>query len=120
MRLQKKSYSRLSLTDLLRRRKSNIKKFLEETGIVSYELLRTRCESMGVLPPSVQEFDDARGKPVVHNISSPMEGIVVLHPPPVAQQENSEENNRVQQDTNSDNKAQRHKKKPKKYEDVQE
>lgn len=81
MRLQKKSYSRLSLGDLLRRRRSNLKKFLTESGIVTYELLTSRCDSMGVVPPSEQEFNDAKGNPVMHNVSSPTEGVVVLEPP---------------------------------------
>lgn len=81
MRLQKKSYSRLSLVDLLRRKRSDLSRFLTDSGIVSFERLRERCESMGVLPPSEVEFNEARGNPSVHNFSSPSEGIVVLDAP---------------------------------------
>jgi hypothetical protein len=82
MRLQKKSLSRVALIDLLRRKKTNLERFLNETGIVTYELLLTRCASMGAVPPSEAEFLQAKGNPVMHEVSSPTEGIVVLLPPP--------------------------------------
>lgn len=83
MRLQKKSLSRIALTDLLRRRRTNLENFLNDMGIVTYELLVSRCASMGVTPPSEEQFLKARGNQVTHEISSPTEGIVVLNPPPV-------------------------------------
>ena len=82
MRLQKKSLSRVALTDLLRRRRSSLQNFLEETGIVTYELLIERCASIGVIPPTEEDFRKVRGNPVLHNLSSPTEGIVVLNPDP--------------------------------------
>lgn len=107
MRLQKKSYSRVSLTDLLRRKRSNLKKFLTETGIVTYELLLMRCESMGVVPPSASEFLAAKGNPVLHEISSPTEGVVVIQAPPeetsVETTENSEESVLTEHVPNTDN-----------------
>lgn len=85
MRLQKKSLSKVSLADLLRRKKTTLEKYLIETGIVTYDLLTARCESSGLVPPTVEEFHKAQGRttpaPVV---SSPSEGVVVLEPPPVA------------------------------------
>jgi hypothetical protein len=42
---------------------------------------------MGVVPPSEKDFLDARGNPIIHNVSSPTEGIVVLEPPPVPTEE---------------------------------
>jgi len=80
MRLQKKSLSKVSLVDLLRRRRTNLSKFLTETGIVTYELLVKRCNSIGVLPPSEDQFLKVRGNPITHEFSSPTEGIVVLNP----------------------------------------
>lgn len=82
MRLQKKSLSRIALTDLLRRRRTNLENFLNDMGIVTYELLVSRCASMGVTPPPEEQFLKARGNQVTHEISSPTEGIVVLNPPP--------------------------------------
>jgi hypothetical protein len=81
MRLQKKSISKVSLTDLLRRRKTTLSNFLEETGIVTYELLVERCSSSGVLAPSLADFLSARGSSNLHTTSSPTEGVVVLNPP---------------------------------------
>lgn len=79
MRLQKKSYSRVSLLDLLRRKRSNLRKFLLENGIVTYELLSARCDSMGVVPPGIEDFIAARGS-VIPEFSSPREGVVVMLP----------------------------------------
>ena len=85
MRLQQKSLSRICLTDLLRRRRTNLEDFLNEVGIVTYDLLVSRCASMGVNPPSEEDFLKARGNHATHEISSPTEGIVVLNPPPAAE-----------------------------------
>ena len=78
MRLQKKSLSKISLTDLLRKKRSNLASFLKETGIFSYELLVSRCASIGVVAPPESEFLKLRGNSPTPNISSPTEGIVVL------------------------------------------
>ena len=80
MRLQKKSLSRVSFMDLLRRKRTNLKSFLAENGIFSYELLASRCASMGAVPPTQELFNDAMGNPIAPEISSPTEGIVVLEP----------------------------------------
>lgn len=79
MRLQKKSYSRVTLLDLLRRRRTNLSKFISDNGIVTIELLNSRCESMGVIPPSEDEFLKARGSKIP-TCSSPSEGVVVVLP----------------------------------------
>lgn len=78
----------MGLTDLLRRRRTDLKNFLSETGIVTYELLKTRCSSMGVVPPPEADFKAALGNPVTHNLSSPTEGIVVLEAPPEVPEKN--------------------------------
>ncbi len=78
MRLQKKSLSKISLTDLLRKKRSNLASFLKETGIFSYELLVSRCVSIGVVAPPESEFLKIRGNSPTPSISSPTEGIVVL------------------------------------------
>lgn len=80
MRLQKKSLSRLTLESLLRKKRTNLESFLKETGIVAYDTLVARCNSIGVVPPEREEFTKAMGNPVVHEYSSPTEGIVVLNP----------------------------------------
>jgi hypothetical protein len=80
MRLQKKSLSKVSLLDLLRRKRTNLTDYLGETGIVTYDLLVKRCNSIGLLPPSEDHFLKAKGYPITHEVSSPTEGIVVLEP----------------------------------------
>ena len=85
MRLHERSISKVTLINVLKRRKSSLKRFLEETGIVTYELLRTRCDSMGVIPPEEQEFLDATGAYATGTatVSSPAEGVIVLNTPKV-------------------------------------
>lgn len=80
MRLQKKSISSINLTDLLRKKKTNLENYIKENGIVTYELLSSRCGSLGVMPPSEKDFLNAMGNPVTPEISSPTEGIVVINP----------------------------------------
>lgn len=80
MRLSKKSISKVTLSDLLKRRRTDLRNFLSSSGIVSYELLKTRCHSMGVTPPSVEEFSNATGTKLdgAPDVSSPAEGIIVV------------------------------------------
>jgi hypothetical protein len=68
----------IKLTDLLRKRKTNLKNFLSSCGIVAYSTLLQKCDKMGVSAPSEEEFKTAIGK---QPISSPQEGVVVLDPP---------------------------------------
>jgi hypothetical protein len=79
MRMHKNSISRVNLMDILRRRRKTLAKFLEETGIITYELLKSRCASMGVNPPSNEQWFDVVGRGLP-SISSPAEGLVVLEP----------------------------------------
>lgn len=85
MRLNQRSISKVTLINVLRRRKTSLKNFLSETGIVTYELLKARCDSMGVIPPDESEFLDATGTDTTQPaaISSPAEGLIVLDPPKI-------------------------------------
>lgn len=68
-----------------------MQKFLEETGIVTFELLKTRCDSMGVIPPEESEFLAALGvgnEP--RSVSSPAEGLIVLDPPEIVKESTGE------------------------------
>jgi len=60
MRLKSKNRSKLTLASLLRRRKTDLKKFVSECGLDTYEALLSRCDSLGVDPPTPQEYDDAK------------------------------------------------------------
>lgn len=78
MRLQPRSQSKISLQDILKKKGKSLKRFADELGIVSYELIKVRCNGMGVIPPTEQEFNDAMGNLLVPGISSPTEGIIVI------------------------------------------
>ena len=70
-----KGLPQIKLLDLLKKKRSNLKDFLNNLGIASYQTLLQKCQKMGVAPPSEKEFEKAtEGK--VH--SSPQEGVVVL------------------------------------------
>jgi len=79
MRLHKNSISKVNLTDILRRRKKSLQQFLDETGIVTYELLKERCRSMGVSPPCEEQFLNVMGRGMPE-VSSPAEGVIVILP----------------------------------------
>lgn len=79
MHVHLKNMPRLHLADLLRRRKTTLKQFIDESGVQTYEGLVNRCVRMGVQPPSDIEFKAI--KPVV--VTSPQDGVIVLEPPPV-------------------------------------
>lgn len=81
MRLQGKSISKLALVDLLRRKRKDLKTYLSEAGIVTYERLVRSCASIGVAPPSEEEFMNVLGNPATPMVSSPTDGILVLDPP---------------------------------------
>ena len=80
MRVPVKNMPKLKLVDLLRRRKMSLKQLLDEFGITTFESLNIRCERMGVVTPSEEEFKAAfPNKPV----NSPQEGVVVVEALPV-------------------------------------
>lgn len=83
MRLQEKSVSKLTLVDLLRRKRKNLTTHLKEAGIVTYERLVRSCASVGLIPPSEDEFRNALGNPPTPMVSSPTDGILVLDPPEI-------------------------------------
>jgi hypothetical protein len=67
----------IKLQDLLRKRRTNLKEFLKNSGIATYTTLEQKCQKLGVSTPTEDEFTQALG-PVV---SSPQEGVIVLDPP---------------------------------------
>jgi hypothetical protein len=85
MRLHQRSISKVTLLSLLKRRKSDLKRFLSDTGIVTYELLKSRCDSMGVIQPEEKDFINASGADSAGMalVSSPTEGLIVLDPPKI-------------------------------------
>ena len=67
----------IRLQDLLKKRRTNLKAFVKNTGIATYATLQQKCNKLGVSSPTEDEFNEALGE----TISSPQEGIIVLDPP---------------------------------------
>lgn len=76
-----KNLPRLKLTDLLRRRRMGLKQLLTELGITTYEGLCIRCARLGVVSPTIDEFEVVI--PPMMQVNSPQEGVIVLEPVPV-------------------------------------
>jgi hypothetical protein len=68
----------IRLVDLLKKRKTNLKEFINSSGIFTFATLQKKCEKMGVSAPSESNFLEAVGNVIA---SSPQEGVVVLDPP---------------------------------------
>lgn len=66
----------ITLEALLRRRRTSLARYMESTGIHTYEALLERCKSIGVNPPSRAAFSAAHPE----FVSSPAEGVVVVPP----------------------------------------
>jgi len=80
-RIVLKNQPRLRLADVLRRRRTTLKKLLDEIGLSTYGGLINWCDRMGIAPPTKEEFDHAI--PPSLKVNSPQEGVVVLEPPAV-------------------------------------
>lgn len=74
-----KNMPRLTLADVLRRRKSNLVNFVKESGVQSYEGLVILCNRLGMLPPTEKIYKSEVNPPLV---SSQQDGIVVMEPAP--------------------------------------
>ena len=68
----------ITLESLLRRKKSNLARFIEASGVTTYELLVERCNRMGVNPPERRAFENL--VPPAH-VSSPTEGVIIVEAP---------------------------------------
>lgn len=79
MQVKVKNLPKLTLHNLLRRRKMTLQQFLAESGIHAYAALVNKCSEIGVQPPTEQEYLAV----VPTQVSSPQDGIVVLEPIPV-------------------------------------
>ena len=71
---QKKSL--IKLEDLLRKRKTNLKKFLVERGITTYSVLEETCSRLGVITPNFETFNTC----IPSYVSDPTAGVVVVPP----------------------------------------
>ena len=78
--------SQIRLEDLLRRRKSNLKQFLSDRGITTYEGLDSMCKRLGVLTPNQSSFTEC----VDRYVSNPAAGVIVVPPAPVIEESTGE------------------------------
>lgn len=76
----------IRLVDLLKKKKTNLKSFISNSGIAAYQTLLQKCNKMGVSPPPEEEFKTALGDVV----SSPQEGMIVLDPPKLVKENTGE------------------------------
>lgn len=79
MKISHPTFPNITLENLLRRRKTNLARFIEATGVTTYELLLERCTRMGVAPPKRETFETLVPPT---SCSSPTEGVIVLETPP--------------------------------------
>ena len=84
---QKKSL--IKLEDLLRRRKTTLKKFLIERGITTYSVLEETCNRLGVVTPGFDAFNAC----VPSYVSDPTAGVVVVPPLDVVTESTGEKEN---------------------------
>lgn len=84
---QKKSLIRLE--DLLRRRKTTLKKFLIERGITTYSVLEETCNRLGVVTPGFEVFNSC----IPSYVSDPTAGVVVVPPLDVVAEATGEKEN---------------------------
>jgi hypothetical protein len=80
MKVFVKNMPRLHLLYLLQRRKTTLTDFIAESGITTYDDLIGRCERLGVVPPTVDEFSAIKPQHPSERVNSPQEGIVVIEP----------------------------------------
>lgn len=72
---------KLRLADVLRRRKTTLRAFIDSLGLTTYTALDIMCGRLGVIAPTEVEFNTAR--PITERVNSPQEGIIVLEAPPL-------------------------------------
>jgi hypothetical protein len=84
VKYQKKSL--IKLEDLLKRRKTTLKKFLGERGITNYRMLEDTCSRLGVVTPSTEAFSAC----VPTYVTDPTAGVIVVDPLPVVSESTGE------------------------------
>ena len=75
-RITLKNQPKLTLLNLLRRRKSTLAKFISDIGITTHGALTQWCDRMGIVAPTSEEFVTAF--PAAARVNSPREGVIVL------------------------------------------
>jgi hypothetical protein len=65
-------HKKISLADLLKRRRASLKKWCKEVGIQTYDQLIVYCDKIGVVAPSEAEWESAAPR----DVTVPTEGII--------------------------------------------
>jgi hypothetical protein len=70
-----KNAPHVTLTALIKRRKTTLKQFIQDAGVQSYPGLKSLCQILGLKEVDEATYEKAVGRPVV---TSQQDGIVVL------------------------------------------
>ena len=73
----------LQLESLLKRRKTTLASFVKTDNITTYNELVTRCDRLGVSPPTLEKCRNLF--PVLPEKSAPNEGIVIVELEPLTE-----------------------------------
>ena len=76
-----KNQPALRLVDVLRRRRSTLRKLLDDLGVSTYSGLVNWCSRMGIAPVTPAEFEVVI--PSTLKVNNPQEGVIVLEAPVV-------------------------------------
>lgn len=74
-----KNQPTLHLADVLRRRRTTLKSLIAELGITTHGGLEAWCVRMGLVGPTLKEFEEI--VPPTFKVNSLQEGVVVLEAP---------------------------------------
>lgn len=88
----------ITLAQLLKRRKRSLKQFVEEFGITTYAGLHSRCERMGVVSPSEDDFMLL----CIPVVSDPTEGVIVVDVTPDITPRKKRKKDALQEDKEND------------------
>jgi hypothetical protein len=87
MKYHIKNVCHLTLLKLLKRRRTTLRKFLDEQNITNFESLKRKCINIGVEWPDEETFNKTQPK-IVTNQS---EGIIVIESPVIVQESSGKE-----------------------------
>ncbi len=99
MHIQIKNKAKLTLANLLKRRRITLKQYMKDVGITSYPALVRHCENQGVDPPAENDY-----RKNAELVTDPSEGLIVLEP-------EFDENSDVDTETKQEVKARKRRKK---------
>lgn len=72
-----KNLPRLTLHDILRRRRSTLENFVKDSGVQTFERLVILCNKIGVVPPPEEEYNALYPR----TVNSQQDGVIVVGSP---------------------------------------